>query len=88
VNRVKITGIWASRALIESPDLSLVEKVRNLGRHFVFRMVLFTSDIFFYFTKVRQFLHLGGGMEDDIEAQMQGMAKDMGVELNHEIFEG
>ncbi|KAJ5114852.1 hypothetical protein NUU61_000611 [Penicillium alfredii] len=88
VNRVKITGIWASRALVESPDLPLAEKIRNLGRHIVFRVVLFTSDIFFYFTKVRQFLHLGGGMEDDIEAQMQGMAKDMGVELNQNVFEG
>ncbi|CAI7624606.1 unnamed protein product [Penicillium crustosum] len=88
VNRVKITGIWASRALIESPDLPLAEKIRNIGRHFIFRMVLFSTDIFFYFTKVRQFLHLGGGMEDDIEAQMQNMAKDMGVELNHSVFEG
>lgn len=88
VNRVKISGIWASRALIESPDLPLAEKIRNIGRHFIFRMVLFSTDIFFYFTKVRQFLHLGGGMEDDIEAQMQTMAKDMGVELNHSVFEG
>ncbi|CDM31790.1 hypothetical protein DTO013E5_1957 [Penicillium roqueforti] len=88
VNRVKITGIWASRALIESPDLPLAEKIRNIGRHFIFRVVLFSTDIFFYFTKVRQFLHLGGGMEDDIEAQMQNMAKDMGVELNHSVFEG
>ncbi|OQE38302.1 hypothetical protein PENCOP_c008G01743 [Penicillium coprophilum] len=88
VNRVKISGIWASRALIESPDLPLVEKIRNIGRHLVFRMVLFSTDIFFYFTKVRQYLHLGGGMEDDIEAQMQNMAKDMGVELNHSVFEG
>ncbi|KAJ5124112.1 uncharacterized protein N7515_007937 [Penicillium bovifimosum] len=88
VNRVKITGLWASRALVESPDLPLAEKIRNLGRHLIFRVVLFSSDIFFYFTKVRQFLHLGGGMEDDIEAQMQNMAKDMGVELNQNVFEG
>lgn len=88
VNRVKITGIWASRALIESPDLPLAEKIRNLGRHVVFRFVLLTSDIFFYFTKIRQFFRLGGGMEDDIEAQMQSMAKDMGVELNQNVFEG
>jgi aarF domain-containing kinase len=27
-------------------------------------------------------------MEDDLEAQMQSVAKDMGVELNHSIFEG
>lgn len=88
VNRLKITATWASRALVESPDLPLLEKIRNLGQHFVFHFVLFSSDVFFYFTKIRQFLHLGGGMEDDIEAQMQGMAKEMGVELNHSVFEG
>ncbi|KAL4970146.1 ABC1 kinase family protein [Aspergillus stella-maris] len=88
VNRIKITGLWASRALVESPELPLLEKVRNLGRHLLFRAVLFSSDIFFYFTKVRQFLHLGGGMEDDLEAQMASVAKDMGVELNHSVFEG
>ncbi|KAJ5646315.1 hypothetical protein N7490_002687 [Penicillium lividum] len=88
VNRLKITATWASRALVESPDLPLLEKVRNYGQHLLFHFVLFSSDVFFYFTKVRQFLHLGGGMEDDIEAQMQGMAKEMGVELNHSVFEG
>ncbi|KAL4897581.1 ABC1 family-domain-containing protein [Aspergillus ambiguus] len=88
VNRVKITGTWASRALVESPDLPLAEKIRNFGRHLLFRFVLFSSDLFFYFTKVRQFLRLGGGMEDAIEAQMQTMAKDMGVELNQNVFEG
>lgn len=88
VNRVKITGTWASRALVESPDLPWPEKIHNLGRHLLFRMVLFTSDLFFYFTKVRQFLRLGGGMEDDIEKQMKVMAKDMGVELNQSVFEG
>ncbi|KAI2786585.1 ABC1 family protein lscO [Penicillium oxalicum] len=88
VNRVKITGMWASRALVESPDLPLPEKIRNFGRHVVFRFVLFSSDLFFWFTKIRQFLKLGGGMEDDLEAQMQTMAKDMGVDLNHGVFEG
>lgn len=88
VNRVKITGMWASRALVESRDLPMGEKVRNFGRHIVFRIVLFGSDLFFYFTKIRQFLRLGGGMEDDIESQMQNMAKDMGVELNQNVFEG
>jgi aarF domain-containing kinase len=88
VNRVKITGMWASRALVDAPDLPLSEKIRNLGRHVIFRIVLFSSDIFFWFTKIRQFLRLGGGMEDDIEAQLQHMAQDMGVELNHSVFEG
>lgn len=63
-----------------------MEKVRNLGRHLVFRVVLFSSDIFFYFTKLRQFLRVGGcGMEDVIKAQMQSMAKDMGIELNQNL---
>ncbi|EEH34510.2 ABC1 domain-containing protein [Paracoccidioides lutzii Pb01] len=88
VNRIKITGIWASRALVEIPDLSLTEKIRNYGRHVVFKLVLLSSDIWFYVSKLRQFLGRGGGMEDDIEAQMQKMAKEMGVELNQNIFEG
>lgn len=88
VNRVKITGTWASRALVESRDLPFAEKMRNFGRHILFKFVLFGSDLWFYFTKVRQFLRLGGGMEDDIEEQMQSMAKDMGVELNQNVFEG
>ncbi|ODH14061.1 Atypical/ABC1 protein kinase [Paracoccidioides brasiliensis] len=88
VNRIKITGIWASRALVEVPDLSLTEKIRNYGRHLVFKLVLLSSDIWFYVSKLRQILGRGGGMEDDIEAQMQKMAKEMGVELNQNIFEG
>lgn len=89
VNRIKITGVWASRALIESPDLSYPEKVTNLGRHMIFKLVLFSSDVVFYFSKVRQWLGLGGGMEDDMEAQLKGIAKDtFGVELNHAVFEG
>ena len=88
VNRIKITGTWASRALVESPELPLSEKVRNWGQHLLFRVVLIGSDVFFYFTKIRQFLRLGGGMEDDIERQMQGMAKEMGVELQQNIFDG
>lgn len=88
VNRIKITGMWASRSLIESPDLALSEKIKNYGRHIVFRFVLFSSDVVFYISKIKQILGWGRGMEDDIEAQMQHMAKDMGVELSQNIFEG
>lgn len=88
VNRIKITGTWASRALVESPDLGLADKLRNLGRHLVFKTVMLTSDFVFYFSKIRQWLGRGRGMEDDIEAQMKHMAKDFGVELNHGVFEG
>lgn len=89
VNRIKITGTWASRALVESPDLSYGEKAANLGRHMIFKLVLLSSDAVFYFSKARQWLGLGGGMEDDIEAQLRSIAKDsFGVELNHGVFEG
>ena len=88
VNRIKITGNWASRALVESPDLSWSAKWVNFGRHIVFKFVLFGSDVIFYTSKVRQWFGFGGGMEDEIERQMQHMAKDFGVELNHSVFEG
>ncbi|KAI1918730.1 hypothetical protein LOZ65_004728 [Ophidiomyces ophidiicola] len=88
VNRIKIMGTWASRALVESPDLPLSQKIKNYGRHIVFKFVILTSDVFFYWYKFRQMLGWGGGMEDEIEAQMQHMARDMGVELNQPIFEG
>lgn len=88
VNRIKITGNWASRSLVDSPDLSYGEKIKNYGRHLIFKFVLFSTDVVFYTSKVRQFFGFGGGMEDEIEAQMKNMAKDFGVELNHSVFEG
>lgn len=88
VNRIKITGNWASRSLVDSPDLPLSEKAKNLGRHLIFKLVMFSSDVVFYTSKFRQFLGLGGGMEDDMEAQMKNIAKDFGIELNHGVFDG
>lgn len=88
VNRIKITGNWASRSLVDSPDLPLGEKAKNLARHILFRLVILSSDLVFYASKVRQMMGLGGGMEDDIEAQMKYIAKDFGFELNHRVFEG
>ena len=88
VNRIKITGDWASRSLVDSPDLSFGEKAKNLGRHIIFKFVLFSSDLYFYAAKIKQLFGAGGGMEDDMEAQMKKIAKDFGVELNHGVFEG
>ena len=88
VNRIKITGNWASRSLVDSPDLSLSQRFKNLGNHLLFKLVLFGSDVFFYAGKVKQFFGAGGGMEDDMEVQMKKIAKDFGVELNHGVFEG
>ena len=88
VNRIKITGNWASRSLVESPDLSYGDKAKNLYSHLLFKLVLFGSDVVFYASKVKQFFGVGGGMEDEMESQMKKIAKDFGVELNHSVFEG
>lgn len=88
VNRIKITGNWASRSLVDSPDLSFGQRLQNLGRHLIFKFVIFSTDVVFYGSKIRQFFGMGGGMEDDLDEQMRHMAKDFGFELNHGVFEG
>lgn len=88
VNRIKITGNWASRSLVDSPDLSYREKLQNFGRHLLFKVVMISSDVYFYVSKVKQLFGAGGGMEDDMEQHIAAMAKGFGVELNHEVFEG
>ncbi|KAI9733407.1 MAG: hypothetical protein M1834_003491 [Cirrosporium novae-zelandiae] len=88
VNRIKITGNWASRALAESPDLSFRERLGNYGKHIVFKLVLFGSDVVFWISWVKQILGVGGGMEDEIEKQMKVVLRELGVETNHGIFDG
>jgi aarF domain-containing kinase len=88
VNRIKITGLWASRALVEDRDLSFNQRITNLGRHVVFRLVLLATDLAWWAARIRQLIGAGGGMEDEIEERMKVMAKGFGVELNHNVFEG
>ncbi|KAI6497936.1 hypothetical protein MCOR11_004136 [Pyricularia oryzae] len=88
VNRVKMMGEWASRSMFEDRDRPFRERVANMWRHALFKTVLTASDVVFYFFKLRQFLGLGGGMEDEVEARMRQMAGDFGVELQHDVFAG
>ncbi|KAJ4286698.1 hypothetical protein N0V90_012950 [Kalmusia sp. IMI 367209] len=88
VNRIKITGMWASRALAESPDLTTGQRWSNWVKHLRFRLVLLLSDAYFTWSKVKQVVGVGRGMEEDIEAHMRVMAKDFGVDLQHGVFEG
>lgn len=88
VNRIKITGMWASRALTESRDLSAGERWSNWIKHLRFRAVLLLSDAYFVWSKVKQVVGVGRGMEEDIEERMRVMAKDFGVDLQHGVFEG
>ena len=90
VNRIKTMGLWASGALAESRDLSARNRLRYWIGHLVFRMVLFGTDVAFWYARVKRrwWLGVGGGMEDEIEERMRQMAKGFGVELNHAVFEG
>jgi len=84
VNRVKITGYWASRALAEEPGAGWAE----FGRHILFRVVLVSTDLVWWYARLRQMVGVGKGMDDDIEEGMRRVASSMGVELQHGVFDG
>lgn len=88
VNRVKITSLWASRALGEYRELPLSQRWNNWVRHLLFRVVLLGTDAVWWWSWLRMKVGAGQGMDADIEAQMRDMAGEMGIELNHGIFEG
>ncbi|GAO14555.1 uncharacterized protein UV8b_04358 [Ustilaginoidea virens] len=88
VNRVKIMGEWASRSLFQDKKLPFAQRLANAWRHVLFKVVMSATDVAFYFFKVRQWLGLGGGMEDEMERRMRGVAQDYGIELQHDVFGG
>ncbi len=115
VNRIKLTGMWASRAVTRAEaGLETIAQLKAGGqpvqpmtslsirgmfsrwdrafhaviREAVFRFVLLSSDLFFWITRIRQWAGIGGGMEDELEAQMRSVASWLGVQLNSSIFEG
>jgi len=88
VNRIKMMGVWASRSMFQDRNLPLRQRITNAWRHTLFKAALTLTDVAFYFFKLRQWLGIGGGMEDEVEARMKDMAKEFGVELQHDVFEG
>jgi aarF domain-containing kinase len=88
VNRIKITGNWASRSLSEDRHLNFSERWKNYGSYIYFKVVLLMSDAYFYFSKFKQFLGKGKGMDDDVEEHVRKMAKDYGINMQHGVFEG
>ncbi|KAI9708735.1 MAG: hypothetical protein M1820_003690 [Bogoriella megaspora] len=88
VNRIKITGTWASRALAESRKQTWSQEFKGWWDHMKFKTVMLASDVFFWWAKLKQLAGQGMGMEDELEGKMKDMAKDFGVELNHGVFEG
>ncbi|OSX61911.1 hypothetical protein POSPLADRAFT_1070397 [Postia placenta MAD-698-R-SB12] len=94
VNRIRITGYWASRSLTQAPDLPLLARLREYQRYLVFLLVTFSIDVAFWVSKVRQGVRLwlglsSEGFEDELERSMRGFAKsNFGIEITQEMFEG
>ncbi|GLB42784.1 putative ABC1 family protein [Lyophyllum shimeji] len=95
VNRIKITGYWASRSLTQQPNLSFTERLREYWHHLIFRGIMLSLDIIFWKNKIslwireRLGLHPGLGFEDELEKSMRGFAKsNLGVDVTPEVFQG
>ncbi|KAG5641491.1 hypothetical protein DXG03_005102, partial [Asterophora parasitica] len=95
VNRIKITGFWASRSLSQTPSISLFQRIHEYWDHLVFRAVMLFLDMVFWKNKLtiwmRKILGLrpGLGFEDELERAMRGIAKSsMGVDIAPGVFEG
>lgn len=103
VNRVKITGFWASRSQIRNTNLSFVERVKEWWHDLVFRTVMFSLDVAFWKAKfviwfiglqVRLHLRDAGtkgplGLEEELEKTMRGLAKNsLGIDVAQNAFAG
>jgi aarF domain-containing kinase len=102
VNRVKITGFWASRSQIRNTNLSMVERVKEWWHDFVFRTIMFSLDVAFWKAKIviwfrglQVRLHLRGAgtkaleFEEELEKTLRGLAKDsLGIDMAQNAFAG
>jgi len=102
VNRIKITGYWASRSQTRNTKLPFIERLKEWWRHFAFQAIMFQLDVIFWksrflqwFSTLRARFHLGGtgkgkrGFEDELEESMRGFAKDnLGIEMSADVFAG
>jgi aarF domain-containing kinase len=94
VNRVKITGLWASRALTRSQSLVWNERLKEYWHHFIFRCALFFLDVAFWRSKLVEWLRekvLGkprrGGFEEELEKHMREFARDsLGIDVGENVF--
>lgn len=84
VNRIKIAATWASRSLAEAPNMTFVQRLWAYYNHFIFKSVLFTTDLAFWYARVKQRLtgREDEGFEDALERSMRAFAKaNFGVEI-------
>ena len=94
VNRIRITGTWASRSLAWNPSQPFAQRLREYANYIGFRLVMFTIDCAFWASKLRQWVHMklgqsSEGFEDELERSMRGYAKNtFGVEIADDVFQG
>ena len=94
VNRIKITGFWASRSLFLSPHLTFTQRLREYFNHLAFRVVMFSIDLAFWKNKIIGWVRWKLGMrvesfEDELDRNIRGFAKaNLGVDVTNGAFEG
>ncbi|KAL4076564.1 ABC1 family-domain-containing protein [Scleroderma yunnanense] len=94
VNRIKITGYWASRSLTTSMDLTFREQVKEYWHDITFRAIMFSIDLAFWMSKLKQWIKIklgrtSEGFEDELERSMRGFAKSaFGVDVAPGVFAG
>lgn len=99
VNRIKITAYWASRSLVTTHERSSRAwyarlDTRELWRDVLFRTAMFSLDVVFWVSKIRQRVRallglMNGGFEDELERSVRGFARStFGVEVGPGAFEG
>jgi aarF domain-containing kinase len=94
VNRIKITGLWASRALTRSLSLAWNERLKEYWHHFIFRCALIVLDFAFWKSKLVEWLRekvLGkarrGGFEEELEKHMREFAREsLGIDVAENVF--
>ena len=94
VNRIKITGYWASRSLASDPNLTLPQRVREYWYYLLFRGVMLSLDVVFWTSRLKGWVRrkmglMSEGFEDELERSMRGFAKiNLGVEVSPDAFDG
>jgi len=94
VNRIRITGSWASRSLTADPALTFAGRLAEYHRYFAFVFATSLLDLMFFVTRSRQWVQhflgmKGEGFEDELERTMRGFARtNFGIEITQGAFDG
>ncbi|KAJ7594036.1 ABC1 family-domain-containing protein [Mycena floridula] len=94
VNRVKITGFWASKSLAQDPNLPFSARLKEQWGYLQFRAVMFSSDVAFVITRIKQWIgsrfgRISLGFEDELENSMRAVAKNQfGMDIPQEALQG